>query len=88
MSALDLAKFQAFLNNSQTLLNPVERAFMYTNLLGWSDVPDPLVNPLTGDHGIYYIKQGAFQNPNGQGVRTLIITFPKNKVEVIFLANA
>lgn len=88
MSALDLAKFQAYLNNSQTLLNPVERAFMYTNFLGWSDGPDPLVNPLTGEHGTYYIKQGAFQNPNGQGVRTLIITFPKNKVEVIFLANA
>lgn len=87
MSALDLAKFQAFLNNSQTLLNPVERAFMYTNFLGWSD-GDPLVNPLVGDHGTYYVKQGSFQNNNGQGVRTLIITFPKNKVEVVFLANA
>lgn len=88
MSALDLARFQAFLNNSQTLLNPVERTFMYTNFLGWSDGNDPLVNPLTGDHGTYYVKQGSFQNNAGQGVRTLIITFPKNKVEVVFLANA
>jgi CubicO group peptidase (beta-lactamase class C family) len=88
MSALDLARFQAFLNNSQSLLNPVERTFMYTNFLGWSDGNDPLVNPLTGDHGTYYVKQGSFQNNAGQGVRTLIITFPKNKVEVVFLANA
>ncbi len=88
MNTIDLARFQAFLNNSNTLLNPVERAFMYNNFLGWSDGPDPLVNPLTGNHGTYYVKQGAFQNPNGQGVRTMIITFPKNKVEVIFLANS
>lgn len=87
MSTLDLAKFQAFLNNSQSLLNPVERAFMYTNFLGWSDGNDPLVNPLIGDHGTYYVKQGSFQNNAGQGVGTLIITFPKNKVEVVFLAN-
>ena len=88
MSTLDLAKFQAFLNNTQTLLNPVERTFMYTNFLGWSDGNDPLVSPLIGDHGTYYVKQGSFQNNAGQGVRTLIITFPKNKVEVVFLANA
>ncbi len=88
MSAIDLARFQAYLNNSQTLLNPVERAFMYTNFLGWSDGADPLVSPLVGDHGTYYVKQGSFQNNNGQGVRTLIMTFPKNKVEVVFLANA
>lgn len=88
MSALDIAKFQAFLNNSNTILNPGERTFMYVNFLGWSDGPDPLISPLVGENGAYYIKQGAFQNPNGQGVRTLIITFPKNKVEVIFLANA
>lgn len=88
MSALDIAKFQAFLNNSSAILNPAERAFMYVNFLGWSDGPDPLISPLVGENGTYYIKQGAFQNLNGQGVMTLIITFPKNKVEVIFLANA
>ena len=60
---------------------------MYNIFLGWSD-GDPLTNPVVGDHGTYYIKQGTFQNGNGQSVRTLIVTFPKNKIEVVFLANA
>lgn len=87
MSALDIAKFQAFLNNSQTLLTTQERASMYLNYLGWGDI-NPFTNPIVGTQGTYYSKQGSYINNQGQGVRTLIMTFPKNKVEVVFLANS
>ena len=87
MSALDIARFQAYLNNTQTLLTTQERASMYLNYLGWGDI-NPFTNPIVGSEGTYYSKQGSYINGNGQGVRTIIMTFPKNKVELIFLANA
>lgn len=87
LNTLDLAKFQAYLNNSDALLKVHERTFMYNNYLGWND-SNPLTNPIVGTEGTYYSKQGSFINTEGQGVRTLIMTFPKNKVEVVFLANS
>lgn len=87
MSALDIARFQAYLNNTQSLLSNQERASMYLNYLGWGDI-NPLTSPIVGSQGTYYSKQGSYINNQGQGVRTLIMTFPKNKVEVVFLANS
>lgn len=86
MNTMDLARFQAFLNNSETLLTTQERAAMYVNYLGWADV-NPQTNPIVGSQGTYYSKQGSFQNNTGQGVRTIIMTYPKNKVEAVFMAN-
>lgn len=87
MSAYDIARFQAFLNNTQSLITNQERAIMYLNYLGWGDI-NPFTNPIVGTEGTYYSKQGSYINNQGQGVRTLIMTFPKNKVEVIFLSNS
>lgn len=86
MSTLDIARFQAFLNNSQVLLSNLERTTMYVNYLGWGDV-NPFTSPIVGTQGTYYSKQGSYINGNGQGVRTIIMTFPKNKIEIVFLAN-
>ncbi|WP_296705371.1 serine hydrolase [Algoriphagus sp.] len=86
MSTLDIARFQAFLNNSQVLLSKLERTTMYLNYLGWGDI-NPFTSPIVGTQGTYFSKQGSYINGSGQGVRTIIMTFPKNKIEIVFLAN-
>lgn len=87
MGTLDLARFMAFLNNTETILNAQEKVTMYASYLGWSDV-NPQTNPIVGTQGPYFGKQGSFQNNQGQGVRSLVMTYPINRVEVVFLANA
>lgn len=93
MSAIDVARFLAFLNHSNQILNPVSRSLMYLNAAGWSDGNDSRLNPLLGDRGTYFVKGGSlcnatdrFGNCLGQGVRTIIMVFPDD-IEVVILAN-
>lgn len=92
-SAIDAAKFLAYLNHTEDILSTSARELMYNQFLGWSDGSDP-VNEPQGQHGTYYYKGGSFCNSadnngcNGQGVRNVVASFPKNKVEIVIMANS
>jgi CubicO group peptidase (beta-lactamase class C family) len=91
ISPVHYAKFLAFLNHTQSIIQPSTRELMYENFLGWSDSPTPENAPL-GNYGRYYFKSGALCSSNGtctgQGVRNMIASFPYNDVEVVFMANS
>lgn len=93
MSAIDVARFLAYLNHSNQILNPASRALMYLNAAGWSDGNDNRLNPILGERGTYFVKGGSLCNATdrngnclGQGVRTIIMVFPDD-IEVVILAN-
>lgn len=86
MSPEDLARFLAFLNHSNVLMNDVSRTLMYLNFAGWSDINDPLVSPTQSTHGTYFTKGGSRSCGNGQGARSIIMSFP-NDVEIVVMGN-
>jgi D-alanyl-D-alanine carboxypeptidase len=92
-SAIDCAKFLAYLNHSEQIVNANTREIMYNQYLGWSDGNDPQNEP-KGEYGTYYYKNGSFCNNvdngncSGQGVRNIVATYPHNKVEVTIMANS
>lgn len=86
MTATDLAKFLAYLNETEDILSKNTRDLLYANFLGLSDLTLPTNTP-SGDHGIYYTKGGSFQN-NGRGVRCIIVIFPETRTEIVIIANS
>lgn len=86
MSASNVARFLAFLNETEDILNSETRELLYNNFLGLSDLTLPNNTP-SGDHGIYYTKGGSFQN-NGRGVRSIVAIFPETHTEIVIIANS
>lgn len=85
MSPKDLARFLAYLNHTNILLNNTSKTLLKLNFAGLSDIDDPISSPTEGDHGIYYTKGGSLGN-NGRGVRNIIMIFP-NGVEIVIMGN-
>lgn len=92
-SPVQFAKFIAFLNHSELIISNQTRELMYDQFLGWGDEILP-VNETTGQQGRYYYKGGSFCNSsqngncNGQGVRNIVVTYPKNNVEIVIMGNS
>jgi CubicO group peptidase (beta-lactamase class C family) len=93
-SAIGAAKFLSYLNHSEDIISKNTRDLMYNQFLGWSDGNNPQNEP-KGEYGTYYYKGGSFCNAVtdnggclGQGVRNIVVTYPHNKVEVVFMANS
>lgn len=93
LSAVDVARFLAYLNHTESILNSTSRALMFLNAAGWSDLGDRRLNPIVGQRGTYFAKGGSLcngvdNNGNclGQGVRTEIMVFPDG-IEVVVLSN-
>jgi len=86
MSAMNMAKFLAYLNETEDILSKETRAVLYGAFLGLSDLTLPTDSP-SGEHGIYYTKGGSFQN-NGRGTRGIIVIFPASHTEIALVANS
>lgn len=92
-SPVQFAKFMAFLNHSDLIISNQTRELMYQQFLGWSD-ENLGVNEPMGQQGRYYYKGGSFCNSsqngncNGQGVRNIVVSYPKNNVEIVIMCNS
>lgn len=92
-SPVDAAKFMAYLNHTEDIVSKSTRELIYNQYLGWSDEIQPQNEP-DGERGKYYYKGGSFCSAsdgsgcNGQGVRNIVVAFPHNGVEVVFMANS
>lgn len=72
LSTMEMARFMAFLCNTETLLSKEQREMMDKNFLGW-DTEDSF---MTG-HGQSYGKDGALQW-GAPGMQTLVVKYPGN----------
>lgn len=93
-SALDAARFLAYLNYTEQIISKNTRQLMYNQFLGWSDGIQPENEP-KGAYGTYYYKSGSFCSAvdntggcAGRGVRNIVAVFPYNGVEVVIMANS
>jgi CubicO group peptidase (beta-lactamase class C family) len=86
LSALDYARFMAFLLHSEDIISEDSRELMFQFFLGLADGPDPRITPTTGLKGTYFTKAGALSNAAGQGCRNILMIFP-NEVEIVILGN-
>jgi len=85
LSAMEVAKFQAYLAHTNILLDHTQRALMNSKLLGWDNEDSRM-----SDKGQAYGKDGALYwdlnndnipNTGDAGLQTFIMQFP-NKIEV------
>lgn len=72
LSTMEMARFMAFLGNTEKLLTKEQREMMDKNFLGW-DTEDSF---MTG-HGQSYGKDGALQW-GAPGMQTLVVKYPGN----------
>ncbi len=85
MTALEMAKINAYFEHSEVLVTHDQRALMKQHRLGMdvADIADEI-------HGEYYGKAGSIGTGGGasQGVRTQIVMFPANGIDCVIVMNS
>ncbi len=91
LSVLEMARFQAYLANTDVLLDQTQRSLMRSKLLGWDNEDSPIT-----DKGQAYGKDGALfwdlnndqtENSPEAGLQTFIMQFP-NKIELSLVVTS
>ncbi|MEZ5001538.1 MAG: serine hydrolase [Chitinophagales bacterium] len=82
MSLLEMAKLNAYFEHTEDLVSDELKQIMKTNRIGMdgADNADEI-------HGNYYGKGGSISNGSNQGVRTQIVMFPFNGIDIAINMN-
>lgn len=85
LSAYDLSVFMAHLRYNNDIFDGELRATMDSNFLGWENEH----SSANGEHGTYLFHSGQFHygESDAGGLRTCIMKYPANEVEVVLVMN-